>query len=212
MREVLEHYRPGIDASGVLSRLELDPGSYFLVSAHREENVDHPDRLSRLLDCLRAVHAEWKLPVLVSTHPRTRKRLEQLSPDPATLDGITFHEPFGLLDYVHLQMHARCTLSDSGTISEEAAVLGFPAVTLRESIERPEALDTGSIIMTGLDPAGLVEAATVMINQVAREGAACPADYRVTDTSLRVVDFILSTVRRHHDWAGVRMAGEAAKR
>lgn len=210
MREVLEHYRPQIDASTVLARLELQPGGYFLVSAHREENVDDPARLDRLLACLRAVRESWRLPVLVSTHPRTRKRLEQRAPDPTQLEGVVFHEPFGLLDYVHLQTQARCTLSDSGTISEEAAILGFPAVTLRESIERPESLDTGSMVMTGLDPRGLVEAITVAVAQAATEGMPCPADYRITDTSRRVVNFILSTVRRHHEWAGLRLPDTGA--
>ncbi|MFC4145000.1 non-hydrolyzing UDP-N-acetylglucosamine 2-epimerase [Micromonospora mangrovi] len=205
MREVLEHHRADIARSTVLDRLELRPGGYFVVSAHREENVDRPDRLHRLLDCLRAVRDEWRLPLLVSTHPRTRKALEGLAVDDTALEGIAFHEPFGLLDYVHLQTHARCTLSDSGTISEEAAILGFPAVTLRESIERPEALDAGGIIMTGLDPRGVVEAVRVAVAQVDVEGVPCPADYRVPDTSRRVVDFILSTVRRHHAWAGIRV-------
>jgi UDP-N-acetylglucosamine 2-epimerase len=201
MREVLDHYRPLIASSTVLARLGLRAGEYFVVSAHREENVDDAARLHRLLDCLRAVRDRWGLPVLVSTHPRTRKRLEALAPDPSTLDGIAFHEPFGLLDYVHLQWHARCTLSDSGTISEEAAIMGFPAVTLRESIERPEALDAGSIIMTGLEPAGVVEAVEVAIAQAPPP---CPPEYRIPDTSQRVVNFILSTVRRHHEWAGIR--------
>ncbi|MER5334801.1 UDP-N-acetylglucosamine 2-epimerase (non-hydrolyzing) [Micromonospora sp. NPDC002717] len=204
MREVLEHYRSDIAASAVLRQLDLAPGRYFVVSAHREENVDQPARLQRLLDCLRAVRDRWGHPVLVSTHPRTRKRLEALAPDTTALEGIAFHEPFGLFDYVHLQTRAYCTLSDSGTISEEAAILGFPAVTLRESIERPEALDAGGIIMTGLDPQGVVEAVEVTVDQVAAQGVPCPVDYRVPDTSRRVVDFILSTVRRHHDWAGIR--------
>ncbi|MEV4825326.1 UDP-N-acetylglucosamine 2-epimerase (non-hydrolyzing) [Micromonospora sp. NPDC049274] len=204
MREVLEHYRAPIAGSTILRQLELDSGRYFLVSAHREENVDRPDRLQRLLDCLVAVRDRWGFPVLVSTHPRTRKRLEALAPDATALDGIAFHDPFGLLDYVHLQTKAYCTLSDSGTISEEAAILGFPAVTLRESIERPEALDAGGIIMTGLDPQGVVEAVEVTVAQVAAQGVPCPVDYQVPDTSRRVVDFILSTVRRHHDWAGIR--------
>ncbi|MFG3714445.1 non-hydrolyzing UDP-N-acetylglucosamine 2-epimerase [Micromonospora sp. NPDC047730] len=204
MREVLEHYRSDIGASAVLRQLDLAPGRYFVVSAHREENVDQPARLQRLLDCLRAVRDRWGYPVLVSTHPRTRKRLEALAPDATALEGIAFHEPFGLFDYVHLQTRAYCTLSDSGTISEEAAILGFPAVTLRESIERPEALDAGGIIMTGLDPQGVVEAVEVTVDQVAAQGVPCPVDYRVPDTSRRVVDFILSTVRRHHDWAGIR--------
>jgi UDP-N-acetylglucosamine 2-epimerase (non-hydrolysing) len=205
MREVLDHYRADIARSNALDQLELSPGAYFVVSAHREENVDRPDRLHRLLDCLRAVRDEWGLPLLVSTHPRTRKALEALAVDDTALEGIAFHEPFGLFDYVRLQMSARCTLSDSGTISEEAAILGFPAVTLRESIERPEALDAGGIIMTGLDPGGVVEAVRVAVDQVASDGVPCPADYRVPDTSRRVVDFILSTVRRHHGWAGIRV-------
>ncbi|MFI9640563.1 non-hydrolyzing UDP-N-acetylglucosamine 2-epimerase [Micromonospora sp. NPDC051925] len=204
MREVLGHYQPQIERSTILAQLELEPGGYFVVSAHREENVDHPDRLRRLLDCLCAVRDEWRLPLLVSTHPRTRKRLEALAVDGTLLEGITFHEPFGFFDYVTLQRHARCTLSDSGTVSEEAAILGFPAVTLRESIERPEALDSGAIVMTGLDPAGVVEGVRAVAAQVAAGAVACPLDYQVRDTSRRVVDFILSTVRRHHDWAGIR--------
>ncbi|MEV5817719.1 UDP-N-acetylglucosamine 2-epimerase (non-hydrolyzing) [Micromonospora harpali] len=207
MREVLEHYRAAIDASSVLDRLELEPGGYFVVSAHREENVDDPARLRRLLDCLAAVRDAWRLPVLVSTHPRTRKRLEAVVADDSALDGIAFHEPFGFLDYVRLQSQARCTLSDSGTVSEESAILGFPAVTLRESIERPEALDEGGIMMTGLDPSGVVEAVAVTVGQVAAHGVPCPRDYRIGDTSRRVVNFILSTVRRHHDWAGIRPRG-----
>ncbi|MGH3345163.1 MAG: non-hydrolyzing UDP-N-acetylglucosamine 2-epimerase [Carbonactinosporaceae bacterium] len=210
MREVLEHYREPIARSTVLARLGLRPAGYFLVSAHREENVDEPDRLARLLDCLRAVRDRWRLPVLVSTHPRTRKRLEAATAGDANLDGIAFHEPFGFLDYVHLQTQARCTLSDSGTISEESAILGFPAVTLRDSIERPESLDTGSIIMTGLDPGGVVEAVDVAVEQAEVDGVPCPGDYRIPDTSRRVVNFVLSTVRRHHEWAGVRAPGPQA--
>jgi UDP-N-acetylglucosamine 2-epimerase len=200
LREVLDHYRPQIAASTVLTRLGLEPGGYFTVSAHREENVDDPARLRRLISCLCAVRDEWRLPVLVSTHPRTRDRLERAATDLGSLDGVTFHRPFGFFDYVHLQMNARCTLSDSGSVSEESAILGFPAVILRESIERPEALDTGTALMTGLDAAGLLEAISVVTGQ----RATCPADYQITDTSRRVERFILSTVRRHHDWAGLR--------
>lgn len=205
MHEVLQHYRPRIEASSILAGLGLDPRGYFLVSAHREENVDDPVRLRRLLDCLQAVRDAWRLPVLVSTHPRTRKRLEQHTVDSGSLEDITFHEPFGLFDYVQLQLNAYCTLSDSGTISEESAILGFPAVTLRDSIERPESLDTGAILMTGLDPANVVEAVTIAVEQSAAQDVVCPVDYRVGDTSRRVVNFIVSTVRRHHDWAGIRV-------
>jgi UDP-N-acetylglucosamine 2-epimerase len=199
MREVLDHYRDRIDASDVLSRTNLTRDGYFLVSAHREENVDDPARLRRLLACLRAVHERWRLPVLVSTHPRTRARLEQSGAEP--LDGVIFHTPFGFFDYVHLQSYARCTLSDSGTISEESAILGFPAVCLRESIERPEALDAGVTLLAGLDPDDVIAA----IGVARSRRAACPADYQITDTSVRVAGFLLSTVRRHHEWAGIRL-------
>jgi len=133
--------------------LGLEEDGYVLVSAHREENVDSPTRLSSLLDCLEAVVEEYRMPVLVSTHPRTRKRLEALG---RSVNGATFHKPLGYHDYNKLQLKARCGLSDSGTIAEESSLLGFLAVTLRDSIERPEALDTGAIIMTGLDPANLL--------------------------------------------------------
>jgi UDP-N-acetylglucosamine 2-epimerase (non-hydrolysing) len=204
MREVLDHHRDQVAGRTVLDRVGLAALGYFLVSAHREENVDDPDRLARLLECLRVVRAQWNLPVLVTTHPRTRKRLQALTPD-IDLAGVSFHEPFGFLDYVRLQRDARCVLSDSGTVSEEAAILGFPAVTLRESIERPEALDAGSVIMTGLDSDGVREAVATAIDQAAATGVPCPAEYRITDTSRRVVNFILSTVRRHHEWAGIRV-------
>lgn len=204
MREVLEHYRPQIDASDVLTRLGLRERGYMLVSAHREENVDSPVRLRLLLDCLAAVRDRWQLPVYVSTHPRTRKRIEAL--DTPVPDGIEFHEPFGFHDYNRLQLGAACVLSDSGTISEESSLLGFPAVTLRDAIERPEALDTGAILMTGLDVRDVVAAVEVAIdNHAARERhARTPVDYLIDDTSMRAVSFILSTARRHAQWAGLR--------
>jgi UDP-N-acetylglucosamine 2-epimerase (non-hydrolysing) len=209
MREVLDHHRAAIDGSDVLARTGVRAGGYFVVSAHREENVDDPVRLARLLDCLRAVHERWGLPVIFSTHPRTRKRLVDLA-DHAQIDGVLFHEPFGFVDYVRLQSAARCVLSDSGTISEESAMCGFPAVTLRESIERPEALDAGSIIMTGLEPAGVVEAVAATLDQHARDGVPGAPEYRIADTSRRVTNAILSTVRRHHGWAGIRVRPDAS--
>jgi len=137
MTEVLEAHRGVIEGSAALTELGVEPGRYFLVSAHREENVDSPARLTALLECLNGVAAQWGLPVLVSTHPRTRRRLEALEGTPVD-DLVRFHEPFGFLDYNRLQMSAACVLSDSGTIAEESTILGFPAVTLRSSIERPE--------------------------------------------------------------------------
>ena len=201
MREVLEAFRDQIDGSDAVERLGLTRGEYFLVSAHREENVDQPARLRQLLDCLVAVRDEFGKRVVVSTHPRTRKRLESLE-TAVDLSGIEFMEPFGFHDYNKLQLEAACVLSDSGTISEESSILGFPAITLRDSIERPEALDSGSIMMTGLDAGDVLRAVAVAAAEPA--GSSQPAGYEVRDTSRRVVNFILSTAHRHHAWAGLR--------
>ncbi|NDL57643.1 non-hydrolyzing UDP-N-acetylglucosamine 2-epimerase [Phytoactinopolyspora mesophila] len=203
MREVVDHYHEKIMGSHVLERIGLSARGYFMVSAHREENVDDPDRLACLLRCLQAVKKRWRLPVLVSTHPRTHKRLHEMAVD-VDIDGLSFHEPFGFFDYVRLQVGARCVLSDSGTVSEESAILGFPAVTLRESIERPESLDAGSIIVTGLEPDGVLEAVQTAVDMAAADGVPCHQEYRIPDTSRRVAAFLLSTVRRHHEWAGIR--------
>lgn len=204
MREVLDAYRQQIDASNVLDRLSLTERGYFLASAHREENVDSPERLGQLIDCLTAVHREFGLPVLVSTHPRTRKRLEAAERELPT--GIDFHEPFGFHDYNQLQLSAACVLSDSGTIAEEATILGFPAITLRDSIERPEALDTGGIVMTGLDRRDVLEAVRHCVEDPGRAQvpAHVPEDYQIINTSERTVSFIRSTARRHHAWTGIR--------
>jgi UDP-N-acetylglucosamine 2-epimerase len=206
MREVLNEHLPQIQASDVLDRLSLTEGGYFLVSAHREENVDSPARLRMLLECLVAVREKWGLPVYVSTHPRTRKHLEAL-PDWTEPEGIVFHEPFGFHDFNRLQLSAACVLSDSGTIAEESTILGFPAITLRDSIERPEALDSSGIIMTGLDSHDVVEAVFVaMATKPAKDGvsAVTPDDYLIDNTSNRAVNFILSTAHRHQSWAGIR--------
>ena len=200
MNEVLRAQRASIEASGILGTLGLEASGYFLVSAHRQENVDDPRRLSALLDCLDAIVDEYRLPVLVSTHPRTRKRLEALKRD---VPGVTFHAPLGFHDYNRLQIGARCVLSDSGTIAEESSILGFPAVTLRESIERPEALDAGSIIMAGLDPANVLEG-ILAANPTGPAGVvSAPPEYGIANTAQRTVNFILSTYRRLATWAGL---------
>lgn len=199
MKEVLAAHADRIDASDVLDRLGLARGGYVLVSAHREENVDDPTRLSALLDCLERTVAEFARPVLVSTHPRTRKRLDALD---RPVEGVRFHEPLGFLDYNHLQKNSFCVLSDSGTIAEESSLLGFPAVTLRGSIERPEALDTASIPMTDLEPDNVLEAVRFMTSGL--PATEVPADYQIGDCARRTVNFILSTHRRHESWSGVR--------
>lgn len=206
IREVVEAYTEQIKASDILAQRGLEEGKYFLVSAHREENVDNPERLGALLDGLIAVHYAFDLPVFVSTHPRTRKRLEAL-PGWTEPEGITFSEPLGFHDYNKLQLSAACVLSDSGTIAEESSLMGFPAVTLRDSIERPEALDTGAIIMTGLHAADMVTAVRVAMDSgYQRDGVSdiTPEDYLIDNCSQRSVNFILSTAHRHHQWAGIR--------
>lgn len=202
MREVLEHMLPRIRESRVLETLGLEAGSYFIVSVHREENVDNRENLLQVLAALQALHDAYGYPVIVSTHPRTCDRLERLGLGKDS-DGIRFLKPFGFIDYNHLQMHAHCAVSDSGTISEEAAILGFPAVTLRRSIERPEALDTGAIALTGLDVAVLLDA--VRIATASREvfsGAEreIPEAYQIRNTSERVVRLITGTAKLARHW------------
>lgn len=206
MTEVLEHYRAQIDASDALEELALESQGYFLVSAHREENVDSPKRLRMLLDCLEAVHLRWQLPVVVSTHPRTRNRLESLKGF-TELEGVRFLQPFGFNAYNKLQMESACVLSDSGTISEESSILGFPGITLRDSIERPEALDAGAIVMTGLNKVEVCQAIAMVSDLESKDRpiASLPAGYEITNTSTRVERFIASTVGRHHVWAGIRL-------
>lgn len=199
MREVLDHHLTAILSSDVLSRQGFVDGEYILVSMHREENVDDPARLSSLLRALQMLGEDYGLPVLVSTHPRTRKRLER-QPTELT-EKLILHPPFGFTDYVRLQQSARVVLSDSGTISEESTMLGFPAVTLRDSIERPEAIDTGGIVCASVDTDAIVNAVAIVLDQFEHEGrAAIPAEYLIPDTSRRVMNFIRSTVhnRRLH--------------
>lgn len=207
MREVLDHYREQINASTVVADKGLEAGGYFLVSAHREENVDSPERLRMLLECLTGIYEHYGKPVFVSTHPRTRKRLEAL-PHWIEPEGITFSDPMGFFDYNKLQLSAACCLSDSGTIAEESSILGFPAITLRDSIERPEALDTGAIIMAGLHPSDVIAATQVaMYSDFSRLGIGhlTPDDYLIDNASERTVKFILSTAHRHHQWEGIRV-------
>lgn len=203
MREVVDFYRDLIDASDILGRLGLDAGRFFLVSAHRQENVDSADRLATLLETLQAVHREWNLPVLVSTHPRTRNRLGTI-PGFDAIEGLVFHEPFGFLDYNKLQKSAMCVLSDSGTISEESAILGFPAVTIRDSMERPEALDAGSIVMTGLSAAEVIAGVREVTAATYSTETSLPPGYEVGDVSRRVARLILSTATKHREWSGIR--------
>jgi UDP-N-acetylglucosamine 2-epimerase (non-hydrolysing) len=185
---VLGHYRPKIDESDVLKRLKVEAAHYFLVSAHRAENVDSDDRLRLLAETLRAIAERYGEPILVSTHPRTRKRIEALRLEFHPL--VALLKPFGFLDYNALQLNARAVLSDSGSISEESAILGFPAINLRDTHERPEAMEQAVVMLTGLEPDRVLQALDVLAAQESRP--MLPDDYAVPDVSEKVVRIILS--------------------
>lgn len=202
MREVLDANRPAFEASDVLTRLEIEPQKYFLVSMHRAENVDVERHLRQLLDAVAMLGDCYSLPVIVSTHPRTRDRLDKLQI--RTNDNIRFLPPFGYHDYVRLQMDAFCTLSDSGTISEESSILGFPAVTMRTAMERPEAMDSGHIVLTGRDPETIVQAVELVVQSATHDRLQPIAkEYEVTNTSYRVLKLILGTAKLGHLWDGI---------
>ena len=208
MREVLDHYRPLIEQSDVLDRMQLKRRSYFIVSLHREENVDSSARLLQLADTLDALAAAYAMPVIVSTHPRTRKRLDALS-ERSSHPLVQYLKPFGFHDYNQLQMNAYCAISDSGTIAEEASMLGFPAITPRDAIERPEGLDTGCIIMTGLHRETILDAVSAVTTMFAEREASgiahpVPEAYCISNTSDRVVILILGTARLSNSWDGIR--------
>jgi UDP-N-acetylglucosamine 2-epimerase (non-hydrolysing) len=193
MHEVLDYYRPKIEASDVLAREGLEAGKFFIVSAHREENVDTPENLRDLLASLRSLADEYGFPLIVSTHPRTRKRLEALG-ESLEHPLIRFSKPFGLLDYIKLQMGAFCVLSDSGTITEEASLLNLPAVTLRNAHERPEGMDQGTLIMSGLKKDSVLAAVKVITSQYRAGERLIPMvpDYEGGPVSLQVVRVVLS--------------------
>lgn len=195
MAEVIEHFRPKIMRSDVLARLGLQERGYFLVSSHREENVDDPRNLGDLFDSLNALAATYDRRVIVSTHPRTAKKMRSL--DGIAIDPrISFLPPFGFLDYVRLQMSAACVVSDSGTITEESSLLGFPAVTIRQTHERPEGMDEGTLIMCGLGRDAVIDAVRfAMETATGAIPAARPvSDYTSGPVSRKVVAIVLSYI------------------
>lgn len=203
MREVLMTHLEAIRRSTALRDMHLEGERYILASVHREENVDYPCNLKRVLDSLEAVAAEFDFPVIVSTHPRTRKRLESLADRPIAA-SVQFSKPFGFIDYIHLQMNAFCVISDSGTISEESAILGFPAVTIRTATERPESLDAGTIVLTGLEPSVVVEAVRLQASDRERlRSTPIPAEYMIDNVSDKVVRLIIGTAGLSNQWAGI---------
>ena len=195
MNEVLEHYMPKIQVSNVLQRTSLEANKFFIVSAHREENVDTPQNLLDFVETLTALAETYNYPVIVSTHPRTRKRLDALELG-ALSPHIQFLKPFGFCDYIKLQMEALCVVSDSGTITEEASLLNLPAITIRNAHERPEGMDVGTLIMCGLEKERVLEAVRVIIAQHDKTKRVMQPvqDYEAGAVSKQVLRVVLSYV------------------
>lgn len=199
MFEVLRHYRPGIESSQVLERLKLTARDYFVVSFHREENVEPEESLTRFVAILNALAERYRKKVIVSTHPRTRRRLDEIE---ARLDAaVELQKPLGFLDFVHLQQHAYAVLSDSGTITEESSILGFPAVNLREAHERPEGMEEAAVMMVGLSVERVLQALDVLLDDAWRRPTRLPRDYDVPNVGDKVLRIILS----HTDYVNRRV-------
>jgi UDP-N-acetyl-L-fucosamine synthase len=204
MKEVLLANLDKIKASTAMDTLGVAKGEYFLASIHREENVDRRGSLTQILQAFERLVKEFDIPIIVSTHPRTRKRLESLGNDEPD-QRIRFMKPFGFLDYVNLQMNAKCVISDSGTICEESSVLNFPAITPRNAIERPEAMDTGSIIVTGLDADAMVEAIKIQTSaDITQREVEVPGDYKIDNTSVRVLKLIVGLCKVNRIWENLK--------
>jgi UDP-N-acetylglucosamine 2-epimerase len=201
LNEVLRYYHNKINRSAILEQLNLTPAGYFLVSTHREENVDRPESLNRILRAVNGIASEFDKAVIVTTHPRTRKRLQH--PGTVKLDQrVQLLKPFAFTDYVCLQKNAICTISDSGTLSEESAILALPAILIRNATERPEALDTGTTILTGLEAETIIDALWLVMAEQTGRGSP-PADYTIQDTSWRVLKLILGTAKLSNQWSGI---------
>lgn len=192
MFEVLSYYHARIEQSEILKTLQLKPGEYFVVSAHREENVDSPAQFDKLLDVLKTVAETYRRRLIVSAHPRTRARIEAAGVRLPQL--VELHKPFGFFDYVHLQRQARAVISDSGTITEESSILNFPAVNIREAHERPEGMEEGAVMMTGLERERVLQALAILEQQPRgdQRGLRIVRDYDVPNVSEKVVRIILS--------------------
>ncbi len=203
MYEVLNDNKEKISASSILDKLELQRKEFFIVSVHREENVDNPKHLIQILDILNKLAENYEIPVVVSTHPRTLKRLESLKNK--TIDKrIQFLKPFGFFDYVKLQKESLCVISDSGTINEESAILSFPAISIRQSMERPEAQDTGTIVLTGFDTDTILNSIhTVIEEQKLGSYQQIPFEYTIENTSWRVLKLIMGNAKLSNKWWGI---------
>jgi UDP-N-acetylglucosamine 2-epimerase len=194
MREVINYYLPRIESSDVLARLSLVPEQYFLVSAHREENVDTENGIQKFVAVLTSLSEQYKLPIIVSTHPRTMKQIDKLGIQAPDL--VHFLKPFGFLDYIKLQISAKCVLSDSGTITEESSILNFPALNLREVHERPEGFEEGAVMMVGMDQKRVLQALQIIADQPRGLERVLEDvnDYSPINISLKIVRIIQSYV------------------
>ena len=199
MREILNFYSKNIEESRILEKLKLTSGQYFLVSSHREENVDSVENLTRFIGLLNSISTKYKLPVIVSTHPRTRNRMEKL--DIETNSNIQFLKPFGFFDYVKLQLESKCVLSDSGTITEESSILNFPALNLRETQERPEGFEEASVMLVGLNPDRVIQGIEILEAQPKGQKRLLElvdaySPLNVSDKVLRIVQSYTDVIRR----------------
>lgn len=191
MKEVLHCYMPKIKVSKILSKLKLVRRKYFIVSAHREENIDNEDNFKRLLDSLDAVAKKYKMPIIVSTHPRTRQKLDEFNQKDIN-KRIRFIQPLGFFDYVKLEQNSYCVISDSGTITEESSILNFPAIMIRQAHERLEGMDEGVLIMSGLMPDSVLKSIEIITDRRSKQGKCLVDDYNVDNVSKKVVRIIMS--------------------
>jgi UDP-N-acetylglucosamine 2-epimerase (non-hydrolysing) len=200
MKEVIKANSSKIDRSDILERLQITEGGFILVSVHRQENTNKEERVTELFDSLNQIATKFKVPLIVTTHPRTRQVIEKSINK--FDERIRFLDPFDFHDYCKLQLKARVVLSDSGSLSEEAAILGFKAITLRDSMERPEALEAGSVVMSGLNFASIDEA--IFVVESSKFNPVSPSEYQIEDSSERTLRFIVSTLGRYKFWTGMR--------
>ena len=192
MYEVLHHYMPKIKASDVLERLNLEANSYFVVSAHREENIDAPEQFTKLIEVLKLLADTYGQRIIVSTHPRTRKRMD--AENVQLNDLVELMKPLGFNDYIKLQMHAKAVLSDSGTINEESSILNFPALNIRNAHERPEGMEEAAVMMTGLEPNRILQGLAILESQPRGEDRLLNkvADYSMPNVSKKILRIIVS--------------------
>jgi UDP-N-acetylglucosamine 2-epimerase len=200
LREVIDSVSSKLKTSMVIRELGIEPGAYFLASIHRQENIDSPLRLGKIVQCLNSLTAEFAQPIVVSAHPRFVQKISQL--EKRLNPTVRMVKPFGFVDFLKLQKSSKLVISDSGSVSEESAIVGFKAVTLRDSMERPEALEAGTIIMSGTNPPQFMQAVRLALDSP--KSKKMPIEYLIPDTSTRVVNFIASTLGQHAFWNGIR--------